>query len=369
MKKVGVLTFSEANNYGAMLQTYALQAYVNSLGYDCSVIRYRNKTIWKAYHYASVKERPSFFSYIKKNLELFAFRNRRKKFEAFRDKCNLTKVVYGSDLQTMAKEYDRIIVGSDQVWNPHNTEGDRHFLLDFVDDDSKKVAYAASFGNTSLFSEFGVDSEKLLAKIPHVSVREKQGQEYLRSQFNIDSECVCDPVLLLSRDEWKKQCVQCVDPEEQYIFVYLLKPNQELINSVNELAAKEGMKVFVIPGVINAASQAKRIKRSKVILDAGPGEMLSLIDGAKYMITDSFHGTALSIILQKQFVVFADQKAGNTNSRIESILSVCGLKDRIVHTSAEVTDSVKKTIDYRVVMEKLDQYKAASMEFLRESLS
>ena len=367
MKKVGILTFSEADNYGAMLQAYALQKYVSAMGFNCNQIRYRNMTIWKAYHYVPLRERPSLISYIKKNVELFVFRKKRRKFEEFRATCKMTQVVSSDGLQDEAKKYDKIIVGSDQVWNPRNTNGDMHFLLDFVNDDNKKVAYAASLGNTEFFSEFGKNAPVYLSQIPSISVREEKAAQFIRTCFNLYCISVCDPVLLLDREEWKN-CVSSTSHKDEYVFVYLLKPNKELVKGVNSLLDSEGLKAYVVPGVVNVVYQAKNIKRSKIILDAGPIELISLLEGAKYVVTDSFHGTALSIVLQKQFAVFVDEGTDNTNSRIDNILAVCNLNNRQISDSKKI-DVVKCEIDFDKVRGKLDEYKKISKEFLRSALS
>ena len=151
--RIGILTFSEADNYGAMLQAYALATIISKIGHECLIIRYRNQNIWKAYNYVGLKHRPSAKSFFKKNIELFLFRKRRVAFESFRQKLPITKTIIDPKTELNLYNIDKYIVGSDQVWNPRNTQNDTAYLLDFLKDDDKKIAYAASFGNVGFFEE------------------------------------------------------------------------------------------------------------------------------------------------------------------------------------------------------------------------
>lgn len=363
--RVGVLTFSEADNYGAMLQAYALQKYLLTQGHDSELIRYRNNKIWNSYHYASIKTRGSLKNYIKKILELLLFRKRTNAFKKFREKLNLTEVVYGEKISDFERRYDKIIVGSDQVWNPRNSGGDVHFLLDFVQNDRKKIAYAVSLGNPDYFFEFGINAMEYVKRIPYISSREELGKTFLEEHTKRKVDCVCDPVFLLRKEQWYE--IVGFKPNIDYILVYSLDPNRELVQYVNRVSLEENLIVFFVPGIINTIIPALKIKKIKILYGIGPEDMISLISGAKYVVSDSFHGTALSIIMEKEFVTFISNSKSNTNSRIENLLELLGLDDRKM---ISLNDGIRITnsIDYKVVSNELEKYRTRSTEFLNTSI-
>lgn len=365
--KVGVLTFSEADNYGAMLQAFALIQTIKSIGCDCSLIRYRNKNIWKSYNYVGLSERHSFLNYLKKNFELCLFKKRKQAFEEFRAQCNITKVFSEDDVYSLAKIYDKFVVGSDQVWNPRNTLNDKHFLLDFISDSNKKISYAASFGNVRYFNEFGENALKLLDDFSYISCRENDGSIFIKEKLNKPAQVVLDPVLLLDKKSWNNVIYDKSNIHAEYIFVYSLQPNIELIKYVSLLSKNLHLRVIVIPAIINSVFKNKRIKRSKVVLNAGPNEMLELIKNAKCVVTDSFHGTALSIVFEKQFCVFKDHKKDNTNSRIETMLNALNLLDRCT-VDCGCNIDIMSPIDYKSVNSILEKKRAEAVSYLKKSL-
>lgn len=360
---IGILTFAEANNYGAMLQAYALQQCLCSLDIKNELIRYRNENIWSSYHFVRYRGY-SRLSQLKKAVELLLFLPKTKAFDIFREYLNITDVIEKRELPEKTRKYEKVIVGSDQVWNPRNTNSDRAFLLDFIDDNEKKIAYAASFGNPAFFSEFGEDAIELVKEIPCISVREESGKVFLQTRIPNTISVVCDPVFLLTKQQWEK--IIRNNNESEYIFVYALTPNTEMLKYVKRLSHEEKLNVIVVPGVLNTIPPALRIKNCQIMLNAGPLDFVSLISNAKYIVTDSFHGTALSIIMEKNFVVFTKNSGGNTNSRIDNILDVCHLEDR---KKINATDgcNIKNDIDYQVVGSLVNTYRNKSIQYIMKA--
>lgn len=317
-----ILTFNEADNYGAMCQAYALSAFINANLCHCVILNYHNDCIWSQFHFV-----PKFkhFLNIKRNIELLSQSKRRKKFNTFRKSLPLSEKCDRKSVANISKKFDKIIVGSDQVWNPKNTDADSTFLLDFCES-RKKIAYAASFGNTDFFYAFGEQKENLLKDFSWISVRENDGKDFLTNRYGLLSKLVLDPTLLIKRDEWKK--VAQFKYSQKYIFVYQLKPDLDFVKSVQSFASKKGLSVISVPYLLRCYVQNKFKKGIKTKYNVGPAEFLGLILNAEYVLTDSFHGVALSIAMQKQFYVKLNPNKTNTNGRITSLLNLLNIEKR-----------------------------------------
>lgn len=362
--KVGILTFIEADNYGAVLQAFALQKYINSLGHDCKIIRYRNRNIWIQFHNRTIKESSSIKQYIKSHVRIALNRKRTLNFEKFRESLPLTRIYDSNSIHSISNEFDKIIVGSDQVWNPLNTSSDRVFLLDFLSNNDKKIAYAASFGNTHFFNDFGDDAIESIKKIPHISVREKEGEHFLASH-NINSKTVADPVLLLSKKQWSDVCAKNNPKNEEYIFVYQLRPLKEIVEFVQLLAKKTGLKVYILAFLPSSQMLYNSKLNKENVYNIGPVDFLNYILNAKYVITDSFHGMALSVCMHKQFFIYTDTSKGNTSGRIHSLLEMCNITSRII---SENKIDLSEIIDYNEVEANLQKMREESFEFLNSAL-
>ena len=362
--KTGILTFVEADNYGAVLQACALQTYIKKLGHECELIRYRNRNVWIQYHNRSLSESKSLVQYMKSHLRIALNRKRQSNFDKFRDTLGLSGLVDRDTIKSIENKYDKIIVGSDQVWNPRNTKADRNFLLEFLEDDAKKIAYAASFGNVDLFEEFGSDTIQQVKRIPHISVRESSGREFL-SGHGVDSTVVADPVLLLKKPDWEAVSGKS-QAGEDYIFVYQLRPREEIAQFVEELARKTGLKVYVLPFLPPARFFYSKKPNMTDVYDAGPKEFLGYIANAKYVVTDSFHGMALSICMHRDFYIYSDQGKMNTSSRIDSLLDIAGIRGRDFESARNNAD---RAIDYSAVEQRLENLREISRSFLCRSLT
>lgn len=364
-KKVGILTFVEADNYGAMCQAVALQKVVENLGYNSELIRYRNASLRVQYHYRKLKDSSSVSEYVKRNIAVQINRKRIKKFEKYRRNLSISKVLKADELEGFCKKYYKVIVGSDQVWNPRNTSGDLNFLLQFLEDDRKKIAYAASFGNTAYFSEFNNMASQLIHKIPQISVREKAGEAFLKAAFDIESTCVLDPVLLLKKDEWGSMCgrIAC----DNYVFVYQLRPNNaDMVDFTNRCSKFFNCKAVVLPYLVPCLLHSNQFANREVEYNLDPGEFVARVKGARCVITDSFHGVALSIANHVDFWVFVDRSKENTNERIISLLRLCHLEDRIVQSDTVQYDN---RIDYESVERVLMKAREESLSFLGQAVS
>lgn len=362
--KIGILTYYNAVNYGAVLQAYALQSVILNMGHDCEIINYPCPAVEKQYRRKKFSECKHLKTYIKDIISLHRIDNKKAAFKEFRD----TYMHLSAEMPRITSDslsgYDVIIVGSDQVFNPKNTEGDSAFLLDVICR-AKKIAYAASIGNNDFLdlwkSKYNVDYISLLNKFDTMSFREKQASEYVSNLLGKSFPNAVDPVLLAKREIWSEFEK---GKDEDYIFVYNLG-NLPLLKKVVDLANKQtGLKVYVVNKDIKGDFMFRKYTD---VSSLSPGDFLRMAANSKYVITDSFHGTAFSAIFHKNFYSVVDTSAGNTNSRIYSILNEIGLKERIV-TDINEFDFIDIP-DYENVDVKIRNMREKSHEWLESAIN
>lgn len=351
--KVGIITFINTINYGASLQAYSLQEKLKDIGFDAEIIKYNNEIIEK-------KEKNSgkirnLNSLMKKIIMGKGIKEKIKAFQVFESQ----NVKFGMELQddtdikNINENYDFFITGSDQVWNMAITHEDWKFFLDFVKDDSKKISYAASFGNNVFPEEDKEIAGNLLKKFKKVSVREKSGQKLIKSISNIDAEVVLDPTLLLDKKDWESR-IKFKPNLEHYILVYFPHNKKKVFSFVKELSKRTKLPVVYL-------SISPRIQfGTKTIYNASPNEFLGWMQNADYVVTGSFHGTAYSLNMHKNFFY----EPSGEGSRIDNIVQITNTAHRSIDNQ-EVYDS---TIDFESVEEVLNIERQKAIEFLKNAL-
>lgn len=348
MKKIGVLTFHKAINYGAILQTYALY-YILSKKYKVGVINYISKKLENDYR---VKFRYKLLKAFYKTDYIV----KKEKFEKFSDKyLKLTDELRGkSELKEQCRDYDFVITGSDQVWNYTITNTDMTYLLNFVEP-MKRLSYAASFGVSEIPNDLKEIYRKLLSKFKYITVREKQGQRIIKELCNIDVPVVLDPTLLLNKNEWERICDNKIN-RKKYILFYCLRKSKKLFDFAKKLKEDTGLDIIYLnPRRKHSFGRCSAAK-------AGPEEFVELFLNAEYVVTNSYHGTIFSINFNKKFVVDLDTKEGNTNSRVEGILDIFDLNTRIVD-SVDLS-KMYNNIDYNKINEKINYLRKRSISIL-----
>ena len=352
MVKIGTLTLHYPYNYGSALQAFALQKELEHLGYDSE-----NYKIFRFHQYFKrPKTMISDLVYLRKNLK------RRRAFKAFTvSHLKVTKKRYRNshNLEQLNNCMDAFIVGSDQVWNFECTGGvDLVYFLNFVDSKHKKIAYAPSMGQSDQSERDLKTIKPMLEAFDELSVREKSKQSELERLVDRKFEVVLDPTLLLSRRDYIP--LMTSEKEEEYIFVYLLEPNEELVQYATNLAQRSGLKVVYISNITK--KQIFKTVASENVYGVGPDEFLTKLHGARYVVTNSFHATIFSILFKKKFVTFKTKKSF---PRMLDLLKRLGLEDRIMSSNF----SMDKDIDFNSVDELLENLKKKSILFLRDALS
>ena len=371
-KKVGIITFHESPNYGAILQAFALQRFLRDEDYDAEIIDYCNP----GRSHSQVSGIKKFRSKIWKLTfwKLFRSKKREHNTEKFKDKymvfSNL-KYTNSNMIANSPPNYDYYITGSDQVWNPRNNAYDPTYFLSFAPDEKKKISYAPSFGLKKLPESYKFFCKPLVERLNEVSIREKSGAELIKEICGLTTRVVVDPTFLLDMEIWDKIAGPVNPKREGYIFCYYMPGDKKVEKAIKNIS----MKISIETGlkIVNAGKKVYgRIKWwENTRYDAGPDEFIRLIRDADCVITNSFHGTAFSIIFNKNFLVPVNldlPKEDALNSRIIDLLDLLGLQNRLCDTEAAVEFCDKHPIDYGNVNNLLVKEVQKSKKYLLQVL-
>lgn len=385
VKKVGcVIAYHKGHtNYGTSLVGYALIKEIKNLGYDVEVINYvKQLPFWEKIAWAINAIRCDGFNFISerfigakniKNNSTYAMNikiranavedyKEHKIIPFFKDYCGYKALHNGS------KNYDVIVVGSDQVWTPWSLPTKFYNLL-FVDDNVRKVAYASSFG-VSVIPKFQRKATgAYLDRFYSIGVRETAGKEIVDSLSMQKATVVADPTMLLSPEEWMNEIKDSkVDESEPYIFCYFLGANKEARVAANHLKEATGYKIITLRHMDEYVPSDEQFG-DEAPYAVDPNDFLKYISGAAFVLTDSFHCSAFSIQFKRKFMTFYRFKSsskGSRNSRIDSLLGIFALQDRLYQGDVL---KVREDINYVKVHEVLKDYREKSVAFLKSSLT
>ena len=331
--KIGILTWLHNGNYGSILQAYALQKALRNQGYQTENIDYAPSTVKKVENL--IKNKNSLKLFLEKWDDYCAKKvagsprelsEKQKKFEDFRENyINITRR-YSSpkEVATIDGEYDAYICGSDQIWSPVLLNP--VFYFDFLSDTERKIAYACSFGVSSIKGKKATKITNYLNRFDYISVRESSGCEIVKNLIGKVVPVMPDPTLLLQRTDWDKVSKYNLNLNK-YIFCYFLSWNEDYWKYVENVSQQLGYQIVIVPSV----KQTYQVD-AKILKNIGPEEWVGLVKNASYVITDSFHGTVFSIIYNKPFTVlkrFSDDNPRSQNSRIYTLLEHYNLTNRL----------------------------------------
>lgn len=350
MKKVGILTYHSSDNYGSVLQAYALRKYLSGFC-DAEVINYRKPEVKALYRI--FKPMNSKFNIITNFYNVLYYRwlqKKKKAYETFRQKfLNLSEKEIDSkkELDVFVDKYDALICGSDQVWNFDILDFDNSYLLDFRDFNGKKIAYAASMGPKKKSRERVEEFKALFEDFDGISVREETAAEVVSEVLGTTIKNVVDPVLLLSKEDWIDLIKEgeIKERNDDYVFCYFPGGVSKSLEEFSCNLAKEMncKRILVVPEWRNL------FRTGEKMYDCTPIEFVSMIKNAKAVCTDSFHGTAFSVIMDTPLYV---QMGGeNGDARILNILKMANRESCIINRSENdgetpSRESLEKEIDY-----------------------
>lgn len=363
--KVGILTFPNSTSFGAALQMYALYRAVEEIGAQAEIINYFSAYMKAERHTG----RQQSGSQLKRRLRLWGRKLMHAKqfsgfraFEASMARYPQKPVTDKAALPTLSARCSHVICGSDQVWNPHITDTDLSYFLDFCGENTKRVAYAPSFGISEFSEPFKAAIKQELLRFDSLSVREPEGQTMLEQLLDRPVQIVCDPTFLLTKEQWSAEARPCPKEKQPYILYYTVKSSKTLLPFALKLAEEMNTKVLVVGG--NAVKQLKnKNPRLEYAYDLEPRQWLSLVKNAQCVVTNSFHGTAFSLIFQKEFYL---EQSSDTNSRLRQIIQLAGLPERVVGEGCAPWDA---HIDYAAVAARFAPLIAGSKEYLKAAVT
>lgn len=367
-KKVGIITQHRVVNYGSVLQTYALQEKVKELGYSCEVIDYYPERFTPIGMLKRIKDKSERFkkSLIARTLARIiiipSYIIRFKMFFKFiNSHFDMTEKTYKTEeeLNKANFDYDVFCTGSDQVWNyGWNERIEYPYFLQFAPDSSKKISYAASFGKSELDPQEISETTRLLKRYDAISLRELSGVNIVENLGIKNSVNVLDPTLLLTGKEWRKLSSNKYS-EDKYILIYNLNRNPKIDKYAEELSKETGLKVRYLSYQLH-----EFYKNGKMFCNPKVEDFLALIDGASYIITDSFHATAFSLNFNKEFVIVYPERF---STRLQSILEILDLTDRVAKNEKDMS-IINNKIDYNRVNELLNTERKKSLDWLSSAL-
>ena len=343
--KISILTFPKAINYGTALQAVALKRKLELYGNEVCFLEHNCPEIEKSNNVFDFREalNPKYTLAHLYNLPVAI--KRKNNFKAFQQR-------YMTFSNAAPQSFDAVVAGSDQIWNYNLTADDWFYFLNFKKESCKKIAYAGSFGLSGLEDSKKETIKNCLLDFDYLSVREKTAQDILKNEFNINSELVLDPTLLLNPNDWENFYNKDLY-SNGFIYVYTVFNSPALWDFAYKLSKKTGKQIRTI-------RYSKLHKpEAECCFDAGPSEWLSHLSSADYVVTNSFHGVAFSINFNKQFFYELPPEKSGVGSRLSDITARYGLSAREI-SIADTND----IIDYTDINQKLNADRLASEHFI-----
>ena len=375
-KNAGLITYHSAYNFGSMLQAYATQQTIEKLGYSCEMINYRMKS--QKEFYTLIRTRYGLNNMVNDLLLIPEMRQRRlraAKFEDFMAKYMKLSKEYSEpeQLTELRDAYDVVVSGSDQIWNKLSNELARadfkyitpYFLEQF---NGHKISYASSLAGMN--DEDLKKAEPLIREFAHISMREDEAAKRMEKLLGREVASVLDPTFLLTKEEWDEhlRLGSNNNLQDYYLFYSLnggkhgyTETNTILHNIEDGLCKDRNRKIVTITPFLHI----KKTDRIRPQVNIGPRGFLSLIRNASEIITNSYHGTILSVNLNKPVVSLCN--VGAADNRKVDVLNKLGLNSQVINSVEEI-GRVEDPIDYEAVNEKLAVLRQASIDYLENSL-
>ena len=364
--KIGILTYHRAENYGALLQAYALLTYLKSLGHRVSFVDY-----WPAYHsdYFKIFSWTNFVSRpIKSKLHILVrlllmgskLYSRKKVMQTFmHERLGLSENPRYTDRNGSTEKYDAVVYGSDQIWRKQNLGGvgfdEWYFGAGNVCAD-RRIVYAGSMGKLETSPEDVSFVKAQMRNFSSIAVRENDLHDYLQQQ-GVPSDVVIDPVFLLNREQWHQLAV-APKSDSKYILFYNLLNTPESTSFAKALSKETGLPIREI-----TKKTSLKQKGSRLIDNASIEEFLGLVEHADYVVSNSFHGVAFSLVFERQFFAVG---MGAKSNRVVSLLETAGISERYIETMPHQIPL--SPIDYDQVQIRIQKETDKSKDYLCKAL-
>lgn len=346
--KIGLITQYNYLNYGNRLQNWATQELLKKMGHDVITLAYAPSTFLRVFNIAS---KPCFF---------LSFRKRMKNFIDFTNESIKTEIIEGYSLKKLKSKFgergthpiDCAIIGSDQTWNPNYMPNPNINFARFVEKE-RRISYATSFGISNLPKKFHANFQRGLTEIENISVRETAGAKIVSELCGKDCPVLLDPTMMITKKEWAEFTKNAtLKPKNKYIFCYFLTFNKNYNRFVKKIAKRHNLEIVSIN-----RTGGKYFK-------ASPRDFMSLIQNAELICTDSFHGHALSICLEKPFISFPSKSS--MISRLQTILKLTDLESRNFQT---INEKDIFQINYTERTPKIEKERLKAIKYLKNALT
>lgn len=384
MKKIGIITlFHDNYNWGGVLQGYALKKTIEQLFSErneevqVDIVNYKSDfnpvytNILRQITQYSMSEIVAKLKgrVIKINKRDFEekIKERKKLFAVFMEKYTTNAEQYNDEsLATIAREYNYMISGSDQVWNPNVAR--LGFFQTMIPSTCVKISYAASIARDELSEYESSIMIPMIEKFDYISVRERTAKNILDKCMKV-KKCVIetlDPTMLLTKEQWSQMRNNVGEKQRKYVLCFFFGESMSYRSKIVDFCEKNELETRFIPFAKQHYIASDEKGECERIYDIGPEEFISQISDAEYIFTDSFHGAVFSILFHKSFCVFERSKTSKVsmNSRLYDLLNKFELSDRMISDTKQIDSVITKQIDYHSVDNLLEKYRKESYQFL-----
>lgn len=369
MINVGIITFHNSYNCGSMLESYAMQEIVKKIGANPEIIDFSSMGQRKMY---SVFYDNTNLKDIVKNVLIFPRRKQiqenNQNYEYFKRHYSLSKQYREGKLVT-DDSYDIVIAGSDQIWNITIPDYDDVYFLPWVKT-AKKVAYAPSFGAKRI-EDFSTDKEKYaiwIRAFDALSVREKNGKQWIKELSGKDAKLLIDPTLLLDLEDYSKieEDIE-IEKNSSFIFLYCPSFDKSICKMVQLLAEKYKLSVYTWSAKSYCIRNVKKYG-FKLVASESPGKYLSYIRRAKLVITTSFHGTIFSTIYKKNFFVIKNGEMFGRDDRVKTLIEQLQIEDRMIPPVFDAAYDYMQVVDYTAYNKQLPILRMEAINYLKSEI-
>ncbi len=371
--KIGLLTFHFSENWGAVFQAYALRAWLRSCGEDAEFASYHPRYVEEGKFTASPSvdgmkrnAKSAFLQFARLRSSLFN-KDSLDDLEGFRVKhlgLSNTPLRSKALLEDAECDFDLLICGSDQIWNPSQQFGlDPVYFCNYRSSARRRISYAASFGSSSLPPEFHAELKEHLTALDAISVREEAGAEFAQTIIGQPVQCMPDPTFLL--DNYNDLLDTNSVVQEGAIFAYVLRSGTGFPKLSQELAKTLGT------SVVSGFNPLRRWKQIGTPVPGGPCAWLSNLKASKLVLTNSFHATVFSILFNRPFVaVRLPGTKAKLSNRLENLLDSVGLSSRMIEANQveRARELALEPIEWSTVNEAVSAMRLKGQAYLRENI-
>lgn len=356
MNKVALLTIHDTLNFGSLMQTYSLYSAIQQLGYDVTLLDYKNEAIARresTYHLRDSRTIKELYKAIfhhsfleKKQTSFWKFINERMK---------ITQPYYEKTIHEVNANFDAFIVGSDIVWGMEITGNDLNYMLQFVDDDKRKMAFSSSIGKRWP-NELDLQIGTLLRRFDRITVREQMAMNWVKEVAPSIEVCeTCDPTMLWNKKFWMQFYREGLAPAKEYILTYLTTDDKRTVKDAIRYGKKHGLPVYYI-NYGHAVPGVKNIRPSTV------EEWISLFACANTVFTASYHGILFALYFEKPLYWHSRANPARTDSLSREL----GIVNRVGNEENYVKE---EKMDYDNINYLIQQKRDDSWRILENMLS